>query len=628
MLCFLPWGGTSNMILGIGSDWFWSVFVQIQVEWGGGLSQSSYWSTSILALSSIGTGYLCEQDCCGNARSVGRTGWCYAHSCSGMEQATWIPSSSTILGTRHTAAPATRHLPDTRFEVSAKQLFQPSRLQRRPYSFVHWSDLWQHRHFDGKCWVVSHWSWVEMADTCISALSSVLGIGVNKIASHPLARHCSSTKKCVRCFAHCCSKSKHAMWFIPGSSRIPASSQESKNLPDKSFEASATLQLFQSSMNQKRQSAWISLCNWALWSSAHRSLVDTCHAAHSTGDECILDCCTNATSIGKTGAIPSNSNTSGSNHTTGPATRRTSSSHKTWTFCPLPAFSAIELAKETLFICSLIWPLATLGSVTRKVGLSRWLVDTFISALSLLLGSRVYSICDMCMYHIVYTGLGHHFPINWQKQDIEQVQAFGLWGWQNVFDAFLILARNRNTLCDSSLVAPGFLASAGTKNLSDTLFEASATLQLFQPTLLRRDCSLIWFSARIDVLREWLCDRGHWLGPACVCAVLGIAVCNKKKIAAGMPQQSAKLATHQGKCLLFQHGIKCSLPLLFLLPICTSIVMPGNSRIRRRRHTAASTATNFPDTAWQSFFQANWTPTFRSHHCAKNTVHSSDLWPV
>ena len=57
-----------------------------------------------------------------------------------------------------------------------------------------------------------------------------------------------------------------------------------------------------------------------------------------------------------------------------------------------------------------IWPLATLGTVTRKVGLSHighWLTPAFLRSLCCW---GVYMIYVYIIYHIVYTGLGHHFP--------------------------------------------------------------------------------------------------------------------------------------------------------------------------------------------------------------------------
>lgn len=255
-----------------------------------------------------------------------------------------------------------------------------------------------------------------------------------------------------------------------------------------------------------------------------RSLVGTFNSAHSTGDECILDCGTNAPSIGKTGAIPSSS-ASGSH--TGPETRCKSSSRKVvWAFCPA-AFSA-ELAKKTWkLICSLnliVFIDLTFGN-TRHCDEKRWVVShghwltpAFLPSLCCW---GVYMIYVYIIYHIVYTcvyWIGASLPH--QLARVRHWTSAGIWSLRmtKCLRCFShSCSEPKHTMCDSCLVAPGFLTSAGTKNLSDT-FEASATLQLFQP--LRKTYlifySLIW-SARIEVLREWLCDRGHWLGPhACM----------------------------------------------------------------------------------------------------------------
>ena len=146
------------------------------------------------------------------------------------EQATWFLVMTGVLGGGRTAS-ATKTLPKTRSEVSAKlKLSQLSTLRSKHSSLI---------------WTVATMETVErmflsqwlLADTCVSALSSVLVIDMNWIAAWKphqlvrLAKHWTSTSAYVILKQHgkICSMLCSFLPgtgignMTPGSDRIPGS---------------------------------------------------------------------------------------------------------------------------------------------------------------------------------------------------------------------------------------------------------------------------------------------------------------------------------------------------------------------------------------------------------------------
>ena len=117
-----------------------------------------------------------------------------------------------------------------------------------------------------------------------------------------------------------------------------------------------------------------------------------------------------------------------------PINWRSSSQHKVWGVCLSPAFSAFDIARQTLFID------LALGNNEN------WEENGSL---------RVVTACACLQYWCsIWTGLLHERPINWQGwQNIELAQvitsACFLSAWQKLCNALLILARNRNKQRDS-----------------------------------------------------------------------------------------------------------------------------------------------------------------------------------
>ena len=142
----------------------------------------SQWQWSLLddmhVCSLFGTGDYCGLDCCTNAHSIGRTAktlnaskclfFQHCKSCLMLgsfsnrkwQRDSWWLVAIGFLESCHTAASATKALPNTRSEVSAKlKLAQPSTLRRRHSSliwpFAKWK-LWREwLSHGGHCWTLA-----------------------------------------------------------------------------------------------------------------------------------------------------------------------------------------------------------------------------------------------------------------------------------------------------------------------------------------------------------------------------------------------------------------------------------------------------------------------------------------
>ena len=104
---------------------------------------------------------------------------CSALSCWELEQATWflVAGSNRIPASRHTAASATKTLPNTKLEVSAKlKLSQLATLRRKYSSLIR--PFAKMKFLKGMIF-----SQLLLADTCMRALSSVWVIDMNWIAA-------------------------------------------------------------------------------------------------------------------------------------------------------------------------------------------------------------------------------------------------------------------------------------------------------------------------------------------------------------------------------------------------------------------------------------------------------------
>ena len=236
-----------------------------------------------------------------------------------------------VLGGGRTAA-ATKTLPKTRSEVSAKlKLSQLSTLRSKHSSLI---------------WTVATMETVErmflsqrlLADTCVSALSSVLVIDMNWIAAwkpHQLVRlaiHWTSTSayilpawqillNALLILARNHNR-QHDSWFqedswmpsnrsIPGSdgivgSRNTAASATKESSSHKGWGAWKTPAFSALHIAKETLLINLTLCEHGnCWENGSLTVVTAWHLhvcpLFSTGDRYEQDCCTNAPSIGKTG---------------------------------------------------------------------------------------------------------------------------------------------------------------------------------------------------------------------------------------------------------------------------------------------------------------------------------------
>ena len=204
-----------------------------------------------------------------------------------------IPGSNRIPGSRNTAASATKALPNTRSEVSAKlKLSQLSTLQRRDSSLI---------------WPFAAMETVErtvflqlsLADTRMCALSSVLVVDMSSIAARmsyqlaTLARHW--TRANVNVFSSSMARVQcSATWFLVATELLEALTQQHQqpnNLPHTRSEVSANRRLCQLSTLRRRHSSLI------LPLKQMETVVTGWHlhafSVFRTVDCCDLDCFTN-----------------------------------------------------------------------------------------------------------------------------------------------------------------------------------------------------------------------------------------------------------------------------------------------------------------------------------------------
>ena len=130
-----------------------------------------------------------------------------------------IPGSDRIPGSRNTAASATKSLPNTRSEVSAKlKFFQLSNIAKE-ILFIG-PALWKNGNSEENGLLT-----MSLADTCMRALSSVLVVDMSSIAA-PMSYQISNTGKTLnegKCFFFQHGKSSMLGNVIPGSDRISGS---------------------------------------------------------------------------------------------------------------------------------------------------------------------------------------------------------------------------------------------------------------------------------------------------------------------------------------------------------------------------------------------------------------------
>ena len=331
-----------------------------------------------------------------------------------------IPGSNRIPGSRHTAASATKALPNTRSEVSAKlRLCQLSTLRRR-----HSSLIWPFAIMKtGKRMVLSQWS---LADTYM-CLSAVLVIDMFWIAAWTphqlatLARHWTSLSN-----------------VIPGNARIPGSRQTAASATKQSTQHKVwgvcQAQAF-SALHIAKETLFIDLTycegadactcdhvrvcslfgagDWCLWTYSLDDAGWTPHrlarlARHWTrasvrassmakdSKSCSM-LCSVLLRTGTGNVIPGNDWT-GSRQKTASATKE-SSWHKVWGVCQTQALSTFNIAKETFFIDLTLCENKNSGEN----------------------GSACLPFLQY--WWLIWTGLLHERHIKWQeRQDIELAQ--------------------------------------------------------------------------------------------------------------------------------------------------------------------------------------------------------------
>ena len=121
----------------------------------------------------------------------------------------------------------------------------------------------------------------------------------------------------------------------------------------------------------------------------------------------------------------------------------------------------------------------------------------------------------------------------WHGKSCSMLFSFLLWtGTGNMIPGRDRIPGSRNT------------AASATKNPLDTRFAASAKVQLFQlSTLRRRQSSLIWTLARMETVKTMV--FAQWsLADTCMPALPSVLVIDMNWIAAWTPHQLARLARH------------------------------------------------------------------------------------
>ena len=381
-------------------------------EENGSLTVVTGWHLHVCVCSLFGAGDLCELAPCMNATSIENLAICGTSTSACMLPA-WqklfkallilarirtgnlIPGSKRIPGSRHTS------------HSSSKTIFPTQGLRCLPNSSclsfqhcegdnLHWCDLLTTEIV--KRMVLSQWS---QADTCMCAcaLCSVLVINVNWLPAwtphqlKKLAGHWTSTSACM---LPAWQKLFNALLIlartgtcnlIPGSNRIPerrhTAASATKILPKTRFEVSAKLKLSQLSTLRRRQSSliwpfagklgrgWFSHSgHWLTpacvpflqyWSSIWTGLLHEHHINWQNsqgmepaqvlilfqhGKSCTMLCSFlfepyQATWV-LSNRIPGRRQTA--------ASTKQSSQNKIWSVCQSQAFSAFNIAKETLFI--------------------------------------------------------------------------------------------------------------------------------------------------------------------------------------------------------------------------------------------------------------------------------------
>ena len=139
--------------------------------------------------------------------------------------------------------------------------------------------------------------------------------------------------------------------------------------------------------------------------------------------------CSSLLATGKGNVIPGSGRIPGSRHTAASATKE-SSSHKVCVVWKTPVFSALNIAKETLFV---------------DLTLCKWrLWREWFSHSGHCLTPACVCVCVCVLsvrYWLIFTGWLHERLINWQVwQDIELGQVFVFAPWQNLFNSLFILA--------------------------------------------------------------------------------------------------------------------------------------------------------------------------------------------
>ena len=170
-------------------------------------------------------------------------------------------------------------------------------------------------------------------------------------------------------------------------------------------------------------------------------------------------------------------------------------------------------------------------------------------------------------------------------------------------------------------------AASATKNPLDTRFAASAKVQLFHlSTLRRRQSSLIWTLARMEPVKTMV--FAQWsLADTCMPALPSVLVIDMNWIAAWTPHQLARLARHWTSTGAY---ILPAPQKLFNALLISALNWNRqhdswiwqDSRNRNRSNSSSSNKTIFPTQGPRCLPSSSF---FSSPHCEGDTLHWSDL---
>ena len=336
-------------------------------------------------------------------------------------QATWILINTVMINTRFLEDATQRHQQLKLFPKHGLRCLPNSScvsFQHCEGDTPHWSDLLTRMEIV-KRMVLSQWS---LADACMCALSSVLVIDMSWIATWTpdqlarLTKHWTSTSNTSAYILPAWQNLFNAVlilartgkgnlildkYEIPG--RRHAEASANKAVPNTRSEVSAKLKLFQFSTLRSMESVQrMVLSQW--------SLADACMCAFSSvlvidmkwiaertphqlarlapvtqvliffqrGKTCSM-LCSFLLWTGTGNMIPGSDRISGSRHTA--AATKQSAQKKVWGVCQTPAFSALHIAKQTLFM-----------ETRKKMVLSQWSFDDTCM--------RAFTLCSMLVIDV------------------------------------------------------------------------------------------------------------------------------------------------------------------------------------------------------------------------------------